>query len=156
MTDEDFVAYRDTRYKEALDYYDDRAKKSQQGYHGFSIYILGISVAISPILTLDIFDVTIFGLNGRVLAAILAPTVALAAGILAHFKLHENWLSYRSTWDALRHEEHFRNSKIFEYKEAEDRNKLFVERVEMLISKEGQEWLCRQVQKKNEGKTGKG
>ncbi len=152
MTDEEFVQYRDTRYKEALEYYDDRAKRCQRGYHFLSVYVLGISVAISPILTLDVFDVTIFGLSGRVLAAILSPTVALTAGILAHFKLHENWLSYRSMWDALKHEEHFRNSRTFEYGKVEDRNKLFVERTEMLISSEGQEWLCRQMPKGNKDK----
>lgn len=104
---------------------------------------------ISPILTLDIFDVTILGMRGRVLVVILSPAVALAAGILACFKLHENWLSYRLTWEALKYEEHFQNLQIFEYEKADDRNKLFVERVEMLIFNEEQEWLCRQMKKEH-------
>ena len=137
MIDDEFNQYFNGRYSEMLKYYDDRAQRCQNGYHVVSVYMLVISLAISPILTLDTFQVTIFGLNGRILAAIFAPTVALAAGILTHFKLHENWLSYRSTWDALKKEEHYRSARISDYKNAKDINALFVKRVEDLISSEG-------------------
>ena len=138
MTDEEFKAYHDGRYKEELNYYDRKANHNRRCYHVTSVYVLAVSITITPILTVEALkDI------GAVVAALLAPTVALVAGIAAHFRFHENWLSFRKTWDALRHEAPWREAKIGDYKDAVDVNALFVERVEALISSEGQEWLQR-------------
>jgi hypothetical protein len=83
----------------------------------------------------------------RIIAIIIAPTVAIATGIAAHFSFHENWLNYRATWDALKHEQYLRNGNIHEYGESKDRNALFVARVEALISSEGEVWLSRHSSK---------
>ncbi len=143
MTDEEFMTYRNGRYESAMKYYDDRAITNQRGHRFCSIYTLVVSVALTPILILDPKGA------GKIIAAILAPTVAIVTGIASHFQFHENWLSFRATWDALKHELYWRDAQLYEYKEAADRNALFVERVELLISKEGTDWLTRHIQKEN-------
>jgi hypothetical protein len=143
MTDEEFAVYRDGRYAKAMKYYDDRAITNQRAHRFCSNYVLVMSVAITPILTVGIFSKE----NATVIAALLAPTVAVVAGISTNYKFHENWLSYRATWDALQHELHWRDARTYEYKGASDRNSLFVERVEQLISQEGSEWLNRHIRK---------
>ena len=143
MTDEEFVAYRDGRYQSIMAYYDARAINNQKAYRFCSNYVLIVSVAITPILTLDLLKKE----SAMIIAALLAPTVAIVSGIASNYKFHENWLSYRATWDALQHELHWRDARAHEYKDAPDRNALFVERVESLISREGSEWLNRHVRK---------
>lgn len=140
MTDQEFQQYTDGRYQEALDYYDCRAKTNKFRHRFCSVYILVVSVAITPILTLIL--VPVWGwMDGKLLAAILAPTVALAAAIANHSKCHENWLRYRSAWDALKHELPLHDAFAGPYKGAQDRHALFVERVENLIGSEGVEWM---------------
>ncbi len=147
MTDEEFIAYRDGRYQRAMQYYDDRAKTNQKAHRFCSNYVLIVSVAITPILTVNIFAKE----KATIIAALLAPTVAIVSGIAANYKFYENWLSYRATWDALQHELHWRDARTYEYKDAPDRNSLFVDRVEQLISKEGSEWLSRHIRKDEGG-----
>lgn len=150
MTDEEFVIYRDGYFQEALNYYDRRANKNRLGYRICSLYVLFVSIALTPILTVDpILNEYGRTIYGKIIATILAPSIALAAGIETHFQFHKNWMSYRSTWDALRHELHWRDAQIHEYKGCEDRNALFVERVESLISREGDEWLKRHARKES-------
>lgn len=140
MTDQEFQQYKDGRYQEALAYYDCRSKTNKFWHRFCSIYILAVSIAITPILTL--IQSPLWGImDGKTLAAILAPTVALASALANHFRCHENWLRYRSAWDALRHELPLRDASAGPYKGAENRNALFVERVEDLIGNEGMDWL---------------
>lgn len=141
MTDDEFVTYRNGRYAEALKYYDDRANTNRRLYHICSVYLIVVSVGIAPILMINPFG------YGKVIAVVLSPTVAIVTAIASHFRFHENWLSYRVTWDALRHEVHWRDAKIHDYQNAGDRNALFVGRVEILISREGAEWFNRHLHK---------
>lgn len=154
MDDREFTDYKDSRYKKALKYYDKKAIKNSLLYHFCSIYIIVVAISIAPIITLfPTINLSYLNIDGKSIAALLSPTVAIIAGILSHFKFHENWLSYRATWDALKHELHFRNAKIDAYENAKDRNSLFIERVESLISTEGSEWFARQATKEHLEKT---
>jgi len=150
MTDEEFAVYRDERYTKIMAYYDDRAKTNKFWYRVCSIYVLTTSIAITPILVLiasPLIRIKGMALDGKMIAAILAPTVALITSVVAHCRFYDNWLSYRSVWDVLQHEVHWRDAKVGEYHDSNDRNALFVERVENLISSEGVEWLARHANK---------
>jgi hypothetical protein len=148
MTDLEFEEYRTTRYSEALNYYDKRANRNRICYRILSIYIIVSSIIIAPVLMLD----QVLKGCSRIIATIIAPTVAIATGIASHFGFHENWLNYRATWDALRHELYLRNANIQDYGTSTDRNALFVARVETLISSEGEAWLSRHRPKGDVGK----
>lgn len=150
MTEEQFVIYRDGRYKEQLGYYDNHAIMYKWLYHVCSIYVIVVSLGIVPILAID-FSKWFPNWDGKFLALVLSPTVALVTSLTAHFKFHENWLSCRATWDSLRHEVYFRDAKIGEYKDVEDVNALFVERVETSIQSEGKEWFTRCSHKEQVG-----
>jgi hypothetical protein len=124
-----------------MEFYDHRAVSNKRWHGVFSVYILSTSVAIAPILAIDLLVEGV----GKITAAILAPTVALATGLASKFGFHDHWLSYRATWDALQHEVHWHDASVGPYKGVQDRNALFVERVEQLISREGTDWLARQA-----------
>jgi hypothetical protein len=147
MTDEEFEAYRAGRYSGILEFYDLRAIANQKRYHFCSVYVLVVSVAIAPILAIDLLAVN----WGKIIAAILSPTVALVNSVATHFKYHDNWLSYRATWDALNRELAFRNAAIGSYENCKDRNAVFVARVEEAITKEGSNWYSRQAKEPSKG-----
>jgi hypothetical protein len=140
MTDDEFTNYREGRYVEALNYYDNKAIWNKRLYHICSIYVLIVSAGISPIVLLC-------KERGQILTAILSPTITVLAAIAGHYRFHENWLGYRATWDALRHQIYWHGAKAGLYAGQEDPNRFFVEQVEDLISREGSEWLRRHAPK---------
>lgn len=144
MTDHDFILYKDGRYKEALNFYDDRANKNRFWYRVCSVYVLIVSVAIAPILLLIVKPIAlgVLILDGKTIAAILSPTVAIVTGIVAHYRCHDNWLRYRAAWDALKHEVHWHDAQVGPYVNASDKHAQFVERVESIILNEGSDWLA--------------
>ena len=136
MTDEEFQRYRDGRYAEALKYYDTRAVWNKRFYYAASIYVLAVSGIIGPVVLLS-------KVYGQTLAAILSPSVTVLAAIAGLYRFHENWLSYRATWDALRREVYWHDANVGPYSGQDDPHGLFVEQVEALISRGGAEWLRR-------------
>jgi hypothetical protein len=140
MTDDEFRSYRDGRYAGILNYYDEKAIWNKRFYHMCSLYVMVVSVGISPIILL-------YKEHGQVLAALLSPTVALLTAVAGHYRFHENWLGYRATWDALNHQIHWHDAQLGLYAGQEDPNRFFVEQVEALISREGSEWLRRHAPK---------
>jgi hypothetical protein len=136
MTDTDFDAYKKDRFAKNLKFFDDRAKSNQRGYRITTIYILIVSAAVAPLIS---FDEQLCGW-GIILVKILSPIAAIAAGLTAHYQFHENWLRYRSTWDALQHELAYHDARILDYADHPSPHQLFVERVEALITDEGASW----------------
>lgn len=53
---------------------------------------------------------------------------------------HENWISYRSTAEQLKHEKYLWLSKAGPYKDTEAPEVMLAERVESLISREHAKW----------------
>ena len=55
---------------------------------------------------------------------------------LKTFKFQENWVNYRTIVEALTKEKYYYDAGALEYATVEDKEQLFVERVEALISTE--------------------
>jgi hypothetical protein len=84
------------------------------------------------------------------LSLITSVLVAILATSLKTFKFEENWLIYRTTCETLKKEIHFLNAGIDEYKDSQDREAVFVKRVEALISRENTLWLTTLEEKPND------
>jgi hypothetical protein len=95
MTNGQLDEYLRNRFSKARDYYDTRATANQACYRICALYLLMASVALSLLLSLDIA----FGGAYQIVALVLAPTIAVVAGVANHFRFHENWLSYRAAWE---------------------------------------------------------
>lgn len=139
MSDDQCKQYIQERYEPALKYYDRRAIRNKRGHYICSVLVLIISVFVASAQGLP--D------SVKVIANILAPTIALLSGIAALYRFHQEWMSARTTWDALRHEKFWKDAGVGPYEGAVDKNELFVSRVESLIDKEGTEWRSRQAAK---------
>ena len=137
METEDFQKYLEERYKYQIDWYDRKAAWNQKLYRYFQWSII-ILAAITPVL------VAIECESTRWLAVIIAALVAIGTSILKTFKYQENWINYRTTCETLRKEIHFYSAGVGGYRDSDDREALFVERVESLISRENTMWLATQ------------
>ena len=125
-------------YAKASKFYDDRALFSKRVYRALSIYLVVASAVLTPLVALAPDQVW-----WRITTAALSATLVIATGILAHLKSHENWLSYRASWDALERERRFFETGSGPYLSLPDKSSLFVERVEAILTKEGTDFFAR-------------
>jgi Protein of unknown function (DUF4231) len=81
---------------------------------------------------------------------LLGALIAVAEGIQQVNQYHANWISYRSTCEALKHEKFLYLGKAGPYAVATDPNVLLAERIESLVSQEHAKWASSQeVKDKN-------
>ena len=86
----------------------------------------------------------------KTLSLMTSVLVAILATSLKTFKFEENWINYRTTCETLKKEVHFYYARIGEYEDSEDKEALFVKRVEALISRENTLWLTTVEEKQKE------
>jgi uncharacterized integral membrane protein len=143
METEDFQNYLKERYEDQINWYDKKSMLNQKMYRFFQLSVI-ILAAITPVL------VAIAPETNRWPAVIIAALVAIGTIILNTSKYQENWINYRTTAETLRKEIHFYRAGLGDYRDSEDREALFIERVESLISRENIMWST--TQKPKEGK----
>ncbi len=143
MEKEDFQKYLKDRYEDQINWYDKKSAWNQKLYRYFQWSVI-ILAAITPLLVITAPE------TNRWPAVIIAALVAIGTTILKTFKYQENWINYRTTCETLRKEIHFYKAALGDYRDSEDREALFVERVESLISRENTMWL--KAQQPKEGK----
>lgn len=137
MTDDEFQEYLSGRFKRLSNYYDDHAQTNKRWHRVSSVVIIVVSAALVPLISTGILN------KHPLFGGVLSATVVVATAIGAHFQFNENWLTYRATWDALQREPELRSACVGEYTDAPDRNALFVQRVEAIVSEQGSDWLSR-------------
>lgn len=125
-------------YTKACKFYDDRARTSKRAYRVLSIYLIVASAVLTPLVAFAPDQ-----LCWRITAAALSATLVVATGLLAHLKCHENWLSYRASWDALERERRLFETGTGPYGSRPDKCSLFIERVEAVLAKEGADFFLR-------------
>ncbi len=145
MDAEEFQKYLQERYEDQIDWYDKKSVWSQKVYRRFQWCVIAFS-AITPVLVA--IEET------RWPAVVVAALVAIGTTALKTFKYQENWINYRTTCETLRKETYFYNACLGDYRDAEDREALFVERVESLISRENTMWLTTQRPRSEKKKSG--
>ena len=144
MEEEVFEKYLKERYECQVRWYDKRSSRNKRYSHGFQWTAIIISASVPVLVTLmpDFKWITI------VLSIVLAVTTAA----LKTFKFEENWISYRTVAESLKKEKYYYDAGAIEYATAEDKKRLFVERVEALISSENTLWMAIQTKKEDKEK----
>ena len=147
MEEEKFEKYLKERYECQVKWYDKRSSRNKRYSHGFQWTAIVISASVPVLVTLmpDFKWITI------VLSIVLAITTAA----LKTFKFEENWVSYRTVAESLKKEKYYYDAGAIEYATAEDKKRLFVERVEALISSENTLWMAIQTKKEDKEKASK-
>ena len=126
--------YISERLDEQIRWYDCRSKANQKWFKRLRVVEI-ISASMIPFLA---------GLGDGIpyllpIVGLLGVLIAICAGISTLNKYQENWLVYRSTAEALKHEKYLFITGSCPYSE-DDSFSILVERVEGLISKENYQW----------------
>lgn len=135
---EDFKKYLKERYETQVRWYDKKSVFNKRLNYILSITVIFLA-AITPIFA---------ALNFKILTIIFAALVSIGTGIITFCKFDEHWQNYRTTCESLKKEKDYYNHKINDYKNAEDPEKLFINRVSSLISKENTEWSSIAIKQK--------
>lgn len=154
MTTDEFKAYLKKRYEYDLDWYDRKARRNKFIYNILQ-WILIILSAITPVLIELRMEIAIGSDRFVYVATIFGVLVAILTAGLKTFKYQESWINYRTTCETLRKEQYYYQARLGDYRDAADREAVFVDRVEALISRENTMWLTtRKPEKdKEESKT---
>lgn len=118
------------RYKEQVDWYDQKAISNKKWNNILQILVIVVA-AILPVSAV---------LEFKWPTVVLSAIVAIGTGILKFCKFEEHWHNYRTTCETLKKEKSYYDANIGEYKTAAEPEELFVERVENLISQAHTKW----------------
>jgi hypothetical protein len=127
------------RLEDQIAWYDGKSMGNQRAYKQIKIAEI-LAAAIIPLLA---------GLElphtGMVTAS-LGVLITVLEGLLHLNQYQQNWINYRSTCEALRHEKFTYIGKAAPYANVPDPHALLAERVESLVSQEHAKWASTQQQ----------
>lgn len=125
------------RLEDQIGWYDRRSGNNHRTYKALKTVTIASAVSI-PLCA---------GAGAPVIATgILGALIALLEAIQQMNQYHHNWITYRSTCEALKHEKYLFLAKAAHYGSADDPKALLAERVESLVSQEHAKWASVQEQ----------
>lgn len=127
------------RLEDQLSWYDRKSLASQRWYKSIKIIEI-LAAAIIPFLT---------GLgisHTGIVTGGLGVLITVFEGLLHLNQYQQNWINYRSTCEALKHEKYTYLAKAGPYANVPDPHALLAERIESLVSQEHAKWASTQQQ----------
>lgn len=148
MDKTDFDKYVKDRYTDQVNWYNQKACKNQKNYI-LTQAILIIFAALTPVI------VTLQGkyLENEILfwaSIVTSAVVAILATVQKTFRYQENWINYRATCETLRKEYYLYQGEVDNYESTENKERMFIDRVETIIARETSAWVV--LQKDQTGK----
>jgi hypothetical protein len=119
------------RLEDQIDWYETRSARNQRDYKRFKYFEIAVAAAIPVVTGLDV---------SRAVPAVLGGLVLLIEAILHLNQFQQNWITYRSTAEALKHEKYLYLARAAHYTAASDPRALLAQRVESLVSQEHARW----------------
>jgi hypothetical protein len=132
------------RLGDQINWYNDRSNLNQWCFKGFKLVEFLVAGSI-PL-------VAAFGLS-NVLTATMGALIVFIESVVHLFQFQQNWLTYRTTCEELKHEKYLFSAEAGLYAMSDGPEQLLAERVESLISKEHAKWSAvhEQQSKSKEG-----
>ena len=127
------------RMEEQLQWYDSKAGHHKRWFQTLKVVQLVVA-ALIPVIVAAKWPSAIAGLLGA--------AVVVLEGIQQLFQFQQNWVSYRATAEALKHEKYLFLSRAGHYAAATRPQALLAERVEGLVSQEHAAWSAAQPESK--------
>lgn len=138
MTSPSLEQYVEKRYQAQVRWYDGRASANKKAYQVYHTSIAILSAIITIAVGIGMHD------RDRILWQIVSLTasavVAVLAGLQRTFRFRDNWVDYRTTAEDLKKEEQYHRFLCGDYAASANPDRLFVERVEALISRQNTLW----------------
>ena len=126
------------RLEDQIRWYDEKSGYNQRMFKWLKAVTISAAVAI-PLCA---------GLGARfaIVSGVLGALIALVEGIQQLNQYQQNWITYRSTCEALKHEKYLFLANAGPYASAENPKALLAERVESQVSQEHAKWAATQQQ----------
>lgn len=124
-----------TRLDDQLGWYDAKATSSRRAFQRLKAAVL-IAGGLIPVAALCPY--------GRVIASVLGFVVVVVESLQQLGQFQQNWLTYRSTAEALKHEKYLFLAGAGQYAEVENPRRALAERIESLVSQEHARWSSAQ------------
>lgn len=138
-----FKEYLKDRYEDQINWYSTKATKNKRFYMFFQWGVIVLSATV-PLLVVSLTE------SLKWFTASIAAVLAIGTAALKTFKFQENWINYRTIAEMLKKEKYFYEGQIDAYANTPDKEKLFIERVESLISREHSLWVSAHTKEKEE------
>lgn len=134
MDSEQFQDYLKNRYEDQVKWYSDKAGYYKWLYQIYQWVAIVLS-AMLPVLIAKLPDSYI------IITIVVSVLLSIATTGLKTFKYQENWISYRTIAETLKKEKHYYDADLDDYQDRKNKDSVFVERVEMIISRENSLWV---------------
>jgi hypothetical protein len=121
-----------TRLEDQIAWYDSRSNSNQRTFKAVKTLQLLAAATIPVVATV--------GTHAAVPAALGAAVVVLE-GLMQMNQYQQNWITYRATCEALRHEKYLFLAHAGPYAGTADGRALLADRIEGLISQEHAKWV---------------
>lgn len=141
----DITIYMKDRVDKELNWYEEKANHNKKSFHASQTMII-ITSAIIPII--NIIDFATFEI--RIISSILGGTIVGLTGLMQLKKYQDNWILFRSNEEMLKKEKFLYLNQAGGYSNTQnqdERDKLFVERIESIISSETSKFFTMHSQK---------
>ena len=132
------------RLEDQIAWYDRNSLKNQRRCKRMKFVVI-VSASVIPFLA------TLTRQEVRWITGGLGVLITVIEGVLQLNQYQQNWISYRSTCEALKHEKYVYLGKASPYAEATDPHALLAERIESLVSQENAKWLVARQDTKSKG-----
>lgn len=142
MEKSEFEDYLENRYRDQLSWYSKRSRQYKKWYHCLQVAIILLAAFLPGMTALVPEKLWIITLMSSLLAFLTA--------ILKAFNFQEDWISYRTTAEALKREKYYYDAKIGDYSTTKNAEQLFVDRIEDLMSIENTFWTETHLKKESE------
>ena len=127
------------RLDDQIDWYDKKSQYAQTWFKRLKLVQL-VTAGVIPLLS--IFSIP----YSDKVTAVLGLVILVVEGLQQLNQYQTNWISYRATCEALRHEKYLFLAGAGPYAKAEQALPLLADRIEGLISQEHAKWLSAQQQ----------
>lgn len=126
--------YISSRVDDQIDWYDRKSQSSQRWFK----WLRGIEIVAAASIPL-IAGFSPENLPIITIIAVLGALIAVISSVISLNQFQENWIEYRTTCESLRHEKYLYLTNTEPY-HVEKPLCIFVQRIEVLISKENSAW----------------
>jgi hypothetical protein len=126
--------YIDGRYRDQIRWYDKKSIRNKNFYYFFQWGVIILSTVI-PVLVTSLPDTL------KWVTTLVSIALAIGTSALKTFKFQENWINYRVIAESLKKEQYYMQTGVGEYRNANDKYQIFIERVESLLSRESSLWI---------------
>lgn len=123
------------RMEDQLNWYDKKSSYNERMFRWFKSATMVVSISIPLCAAFVKYPLITGGLGA---------SIALLEGLQQLNQYHQNWITYRSTAEALKHEKFLFLSSAGPYANADNAKALLAERVESLVSQEHAKWTSAQ------------